>query len=140
MRLGILGWPRGLMREFRGFAFKGNMIDLAVAVVIGTTFKSVMDSLVKNVVMPALSYIVPTEGGYRAWRVGNIEIGLFLGELVNFLIIAAAVFVFAVKLMGMLRKKPAPEASSRLCPICDESISLKAKRCPHCTSELSVAA
>src|SRR5512143_1040784 len=96
---------KDLWNQFKAFALKGNMIDLAVAVVIGAAFGAVINSLVKNVIMPVLSYVIPNKGGYLAWAIGRVEIGAFLGELVNFLIIALAIFLFVVKVIGALMKK-----------------------------------
>jgi len=126
-----------MLDEFKAFAFKGNMIDLAVAVVIGTAFSNVIGSLVKDVVMPVISYIAPTEGGYKAWHLGHIMIGNFLGELLNFLIIALAVFLVMVKVIGMLMKKPAPPPpNTKDCPLCLSAIPIKATKCAHCTADL----
>ena len=91
--------------EFKAFAFKGNVMDLAVAVIIGGAFGKVIDSLVKSVLMPLVSYLVPTSGGdYRTWTLGRVEIGAFLGEFINFLLIALAVFLAIVKLTVFLTK------------------------------------
>jgi large conductance mechanosensitive channel len=91
--------------EFKAFAFKGNVMDLAVAVIIGGAFGKVIDSLVKSVLMPLVSYLVPTSGGdYRTWTLGRVEIGAFLGEFINFLLIALAVFLAIVKLTEFLTK------------------------------------
>lgn len=93
------------LEEFKAFAFKGNMVELAVAVVIGGAFGKVIDSLVKSVLMPLVSYLVPASGGdYRSWTLGRIEIGAFLGEFINFLLIALAVFLAVVKLTQFLTK------------------------------------
>lgn len=130
---------KNLWQEFRAFAFKGNMLDLAVAVVIGTAFGAVVNSLVKNIIMPLVSYILPG-GGYRAWHLGPIEIGLFISELVNFLIVAAAVFFLFVKIVGSLMKRLAPPAPSepvtKECPFCLSNIPMKAIKCAHCTADL----
>ena len=90
---------KGLWQEFRNFAFKGNMIDLAVAVVIGAAFGAVVNSLVKDMIMPLLSYVIPNQGGYLAWHIGRLRMGQFLSEVLNFLIIALAVFIA----IGLLR-------------------------------------
>src|SRR5262249_34267251 len=86
-----------LLEEFKAFAFKGNVIDLAVGVIIGASFKSITDSLVKHLIMPLISVIMPGEQGYLEWKwvVNGKEIpyGLFLGEVVNFLIIAVVLFI-----------------------------------------------
>jgi large conductance mechanosensitive channel len=127
-------------RDFKGFALKGNIIDLAVAVVIGGAFGSVVNSLVKNIIMPLLSYVLPSEGGYRAWRLGRIEIGTFLGELLNFLVIAAAMFLIMKKLIEALSRAKllpsSPAPTTRPCPFCLSEIPVKARKCAHCTADL----
>jgi large conductance mechanosensitive channel len=104
-----------LLEEFKKFAFKGNVIDLAVGVIIGTAFSKIIDSLVKNILMPLIGLVLPGEQGYLGWKVvvGRSEVpyGLFLGEIVNFLIVAAALFFFVVKFLGWvtrIRKEEAP--------------------------------
>jgi len=105
-----------LFEEFKKFAFKGNVIDLAVGVIIGAAFGKIIDSLVKHIIMPIVSLLLPSEQGYLGWKlvIGAKEIpyGLFLGEVVNFLIVALALFVFIVKFLGWLMKEkkdqPAP--------------------------------
>jgi large conductance mechanosensitive channel len=102
-----------LLAEFKNFALKGNVIDLAIAVVIGAAFGKIIDSLVKNIIMPLISLIMPGEQGYVAWKwVVNgkdIPYGLFLGEIVNFLVIALALYIFIVKFLGMLMKSKQEE-------------------------------
>lgn len=97
-----------LFEEFKNFAFKGNVVDLAVGVIIGAAFGKIVDSLVKNVIMPLISIIVPSDKTYTEWAptlAGKpIPIGLFIGEVVNFLIIAAALYLFIVKFLGWLMK------------------------------------
>src|SRR5262245_7373430 len=86
-----------LLEEFRAFAFKGNVIDLAVGVIIGAAFAGVVGSLVKNVLMPLIGVVLPGEQGYVGWKwvIGGQEVpyGLFLGEVVNFLIVALVLFI-----------------------------------------------
>jgi large conductance mechanosensitive channel len=132
---------RKLWQEFKTFAFKGNMIDLAVAVVIGAAFGAVIASLVKNIIMPALSYMTPGEASYRTWQIGRVEIGAFIAEVINFLIIAAAIFLVVVKLLGSVLKRaqPAPPPAgptTKECPFCLSVIPLKARRCAHCIADL----
>lgn len=99
----------GLLDEFRAFAMKGNVVDLAVGVIIGAAFGKLVDSLVKNILMPALSLVMPSEQSYTGWKVAigakEIPYGLFLGDVVNFLIVAFAVFMFIVKFLGWLSRK-----------------------------------
>jgi large conductance mechanosensitive channel len=101
-----------LLDEFKAFAFKGNVIDLAVGVIIGAAFAKIVDSLVKHIIMPLISAVTPGGQGYTSWKweINGVEVpyGLFLGEVVNFLIVAAALFIFIVKFLGWvmsLRKK-----------------------------------
>ena len=102
---------RSILDEFKSFAFKGSVVDMAVGVVIGAAFGKIVDSLVKNIIMPAIGMLMPSEQGYVDWKfvVGSKEIpyGLFLGEVVNFLIVAFALYIFMVKFIGlvMARKK-----------------------------------
>lgn len=107
------------MREFRDFALKGNVVDLAVGVIIGAAFAKIVDSLVKNIFMPLVSLLFPTEQSYLAWKwaVGNKEIpyGLFIGDIVNFVIVALALFLFVVKFLGWVaRKRTAEEAAAKV--------------------------
>lgn len=111
-----------LLAEFKAFALKGNVVDLAIAVVIGAAFAKIVDSLVKHILMPLVSLLLPGEQGYLGWKlvVGAKEVlyGLFIGEVVNFLVVALALYVFIVKFLSLvLRTKkaepPAPPAPSR---------------------------
>lgn len=112
-----------ILNEFKAFAFKGNVVDLAVGVIIGGAFGKIVDSLVKNIIMPLIGSIVPGEQGYMGWKfvVNGKEIpyGLFIGEVVNFLIVAAALFFFIVKFLGwMLRSRvEAPAAPAAPPPL-----------------------
>ncbi|PKN62005.1 MAG: large conductance mechanosensitive channel protein MscL [Deltaproteobacteria bacterium HGW-Deltaproteobacteria-15] len=104
-----------LFEEFKQFAFKGNVIDLAVGVIIGAAFGKIIDSLVKHLLMPLISLIMPGEKGYMAWKfvVNGKEIpyGLFIGEVLNFLIVALALFLFIVKFLGWVMRAKAAEAA-----------------------------
>jgi len=105
-----------LFEEFKNFALKGNVIDLAVGVIIGAAFGGIVKSLVQNIIMPLVSIVMPAEHGYAEWiwivpgTAKSVPYGLFLGEVVNFLILALVLFLFIVKFLGwMLRtKKDAP--------------------------------
>jgi large conductance mechanosensitive channel len=97
-----------LMEEFKAFAFKGNVVDMAVGVIIGAAFGKIIDSMVKHLIMPLISLVLPGNQGYLNWKlvVGAKEVpyGLFIGEVVNFLIIAVVLFFFIVKFLGFLTK------------------------------------
>jgi large conductance mechanosensitive channel len=103
-----------LFDEFKSFAFKGNVIDMAVGVIIGAAFGKIIDSLVKHIIMPVVGLLLPGNQGYLGWKlaVGAKEVpyGLFVGEVVNFLIIAAVLFVFIVKFLGWIMKSKQKEA------------------------------
>ena len=133
-----------IWQEFKGFAFKGNMIDLAVAVVIGAAFGTVIKSIVDNIIMPLVGYVTP-KMTYTEWHLGKIMIGKFLGDLLNFLIIAFAVFITIVKLLGAVVKRvgttPSPSApATKECPLCLSVIPFKARKCSQCTADLPEAA
>ncbi len=105
-----------LAEEFKDFAFKRNVIDLAVGVVIGAAFGKIIDSLVKHVIMPLISLLLPSQQGYLDWKLAvdakEVPYGLFLGEVVNFLIVSLAVFLFIVKFLGWAMKSKKEEAAS----------------------------
>jgi len=118
---------RTLYEEFKAFAFKGNVIDLAVGVIIGVAFGKIIDSLVKNLIMPLISVVIPGEEGYLGWKwvINGKEIpyGLFLGEIVNFLIVALALFIFIVKFLGWVMK--AKEATAPPPPTKDQELLME---------------
>ncbi|KAF0158943.1 MAG: large conductance mechanosensitive channel protein [Syntrophaceae bacterium] len=104
-----------VLEEFKNFALKGNVVDLAIGVIIGAAFGKIIDSLVKHIIMPLISLIMPGQQGYLAWKwvVNGKEIpyGLFIGEIVNFLIVALALYVFIVKFLGMIMRSKKVEAA-----------------------------
>jgi len=97
-----------LFEEFKNFAFKGNVIDLAVGVIIGAAFGKIVDSLVRQIIMPLVGVLLPGKQGYLGWKwvIDGKEIpyGQFLGEVVNFLIVSLALFLFIVKFLGWVLK------------------------------------
>jgi large conductance mechanosensitive channel len=105
-----------LFDEFKNFAFKGNVIDLAVGVIIGAAFGGIIKSLVDNVMMPLIGAVLPGEQGYKGWAAvlngKPIPYGLFLAEVVNFLLVALVLFVFIVKFLGWLMKAKKEEAAA----------------------------
>ena len=131
---------RHVWKEFKGFALKGNVIDLAVAVVIGNAFGAVVKSLVENVVMPILSYVQSANPQYRGWHLGRIALGTFLGDVLNFGLISVVMFLVVVKLVGTVRKAvpflDEDEPTTKQCPFCLSTIPFRATRCSQCTSEL----
>jgi large conductance mechanosensitive channel len=104
-----------LLDEFKAFAFKGNVVDLAIGVIIGGAFHQIVDSLVKNLIMPLVAILIPGERPYTHWqftaRGSTVHVGLLLGDIVHFLLIAAILFLFLTKFLGwLMRPKTAGEA------------------------------
>ena len=105
-----------LLEEFKNFTLKGNVIDLAIAVIIGAAFGKIVDSLVKHIIMPLVSVVVPGKGSYLEWKwvIDGKEVpyGLFLGEIVNFLILALVLFIFIVKFLGWVMRTKKEEVAA----------------------------
>ena len=105
-----------LADEFKKFAFKGTVIDMAVGIVIGAAFGKIIDSLVKNIIMPFISFLLPGNQAYLNWKisVGAKEIfyGLFIGDVLNFLIITGVIFIFIIKFLGWLTRSRQKELTS----------------------------
>ena len=89
-----------MLEEFKNFALKGNVIDLAIGVIIGAAFGKIVDSLVKHIIMPLVSVVIPGQQGYLGWKWvingKDVPFGLFIGEIVNFLIVALVLYLFIV--------------------------------------------
>jgi len=144
----------GFMSEFKEFATKGNVIDLAVAVVIGAAFSKVVTSLVNDIVMPPIGMLLggvnfndlfislngesyPSLAVAQAAGAPVISYGVFINTIIEFLIVALAIFV-VIKAINRTKKKEAPAApNTKECPYCKESIPKAAVRCSHCTSDLA---
>ncbi len=148
------------VKEFKDFALKGNVIDLAVGVIIGAAFGKIVASLVNDVFMPVLSLLtggmnvsslfVQLSGNDVAYKsieaakeagVATLNYGLFIQTVIDFVLIALCIFLF-VKAISKMRKKQeaAPAAPApRLCKFCRQPVADDATRCPHCTSELTAA-
>ena len=127
-----------MKEEFKAFIMKGNVIDLAVAVVVGGAFGKIVTAFVDGMVMPLVTYVLPANIKWEEWVLGKFRIGAVLGASVNFLIIALVIFLVLIKLLGrFIKKEEAPAApDTRECPACLEQVPLKATRCKHCTSQL----
>jgi large conductance mechanosensitive channel len=148
-----------MLQEFKKFALRGNVIDLAVGVIIGAAFAKITDSLVKDVLMPPLGMLTgridltqlywqiggaeryPTVEAAREAGATVIAYGAFINAIVQFILLAFAVFLLVRFINNLQRQKDAEEVpATRACPFCTTAISDKATRCPHCTSELEPAA
>jgi large conductance mechanosensitive channel len=108
------GKALSLFEEFKNFAFKGNVVDLAVGMIIGAAFGKIVSSLVDHILMPLISLVLPADSGYKDWiweyRGKDVPYGLFLADVFTFLLVAFALYIFIVKFLGWLMhsKKAAP--------------------------------
>lgn len=147
-----------MLKEFKEFAIKGNMIDMAVGIIIGGAFNGLVNTLVNDVIMPLLSVLTgkidfsniffAMDGNKYATLsavpegVATVNIGAFLSGVINFLIMAFVVFLI-VKFINRLRtpkvQTEAPAPTTKVCPYCKTEIAIEAIRCPHCTSVLEEA-
>jgi large conductance mechanosensitive channel len=149
-----------MFREFKQFAMRGNVVDMAVGIIIGGAFGTIVKSLVSDVLMPPIGLLLggvdfsnlfavlkpgTTPGPYasladaQAAGAVSINYGVFLNAVISFLIVAFAVFLLIRGINSLRREEKAapPPPTTKDCPFCATSIPLKAKKCPHCTSELS---
>ncbi len=105
-----------LLDEFKAFAFKGNVVDLAIGVIIGSAFHTIIDSLVKNLIMPVIAILIPGQRPYTHWqftvRGSTIHVGLLLGDITHFLLISAILFLFLVKFLGWLMRPKEPDQAA----------------------------
>ncbi len=131
-----------MFKEFKEFVMRGNVLDLAIAVIIGGAFGKIVSSLVNDILMPVIGLII---GGVnfseRSLTVGAAVItwGVFVQTIIDFLIIAFVIFLI-VKTANKLKKAPPPaDPTTKECTYCFTTISIKATRCPHCTSDIKVA-
>lgn len=133
---------QGIVKEFQSFVLRGNVVDLAVGVVIGAAFGAVITSLVENILTPLTGiFRVPDfEDLQIAVGPSTINYGLFLNAVIAFLLVAVAIFFFVVKplnrLMASRKTEPDVESTTRECPHCLSSIPTAATRCAYCTSEV----
>ena len=128
-----------VLKEFREFAIRGNVVDLAVAVIIGGAFGKIVSSLVDNIIMPLVGLLI---GGVDfkslAFTVGSakVEYGLFIQNIVDFIIVAFVIFLIVRAINSMKKPVPVAAPTTKECPHCFTMIPLKATRCPNCTSQL----
>jgi len=151
----------GMLTDFKAFIMKGNVVDMAVGIIIGAAFGAIVTSIVKDVIMPPIGLALgnidfsnlaivikegatpspyPSIAAAQAAGAVTINYGLFINTIINFLIIAAVVFFFIIRPLAKLQsltKGTAPAAPTTVdCPYCATAIPVKATRCPNCTSEL----
>ena len=127
------------LEEFKAFAMRGNVLDMAVGVVVGGAFTAIVTALVEDVINPVIGLFFKADFSSVVIDLGgsSIKIGEFVNSIINFLIVAFVLFV-VIKAINSLHKKPeAPAApTTKVCPFCQSEIAIKAVRCPHCTSKL----
>lgn len=132
---------RKFLEEFKSFALKGNMIDLAVGVIIGSAFQGIINSLVDDVISPLIGTFANTDFNNLSFTVSGVEVfyGKFITALINFLIMAFVIFLL-VKAISVLRskfeKKKEEVQTTKKCPYCCSEIPIEAKKCMHCTSDV----
>jgi large conductance mechanosensitive channel len=142
-----------MLKEFKEFAIKGNVIDLAVAVIMGIAFGAIISSLVNDIIMPVIGYALggvnfndlfislngtayPSLAAAKAAGAATINYGVFINAIIDFIIVAFTLFLL-VRAINRLKKAPAPAApTTKDCPHCFTKIPIPATRCPNCTSEL----
>ncbi len=129
-----------MLKEFKQFLLRGNVVDLAVGVVVGAAFGTVVNALVKDILTPLIAaiYKVPDFSGLTFTVNGSqFMYGDFINAFISFLLVATAVFFFIVKPMNVLvarsRKEPPADPTTKKCPECMSEIPIQAKRCAHCT-------
>jgi large conductance mechanosensitive channel len=143
-----------MLKEFKEFAMRGNVIDLAVGFIIGAAFGKIVTSLVQDIIMPPIGMLlshvdfsnlfISLNGKHytgldaaKADHAATINYGLFVNNVIDFLIVAFCVFLL-VQQMNRWTKKPEPAApTTKDCPQCAMAIPISAKRCPHCTSQIA---
>ena len=149
-----------MLQEYKSFAMRGNVVDMAVGIIIGGAFGTIVKSLVSDVIMPPIGLLLggvdfsdlfitlkdgSTAGPYAtiasAQEAGAVTIGygLFINSVISFLIVAFAVFLLIKSINKLQKQEAAAEPTTKECGFCCSSIPLKASRCPHCTSELGSA-
>lgn len=148
-----------MIKEFKEFIMRGNVMDMAVGIIIGAAFGGIVKSLVDDVIMPPIGLLLgkvdfanlfavlkqgATPGPYastaaaKAAGAVTLNFGLFVNTIINFIIVGFAIFLLVKGVNQLKRQKPAPAAAptTKDCPFCFSAIPIKATRCPHCTSEL----
>lgn len=128
------------MKEFKEFAMKGNVMDLAVGMIIGAAFTAIISALVDNILSPLIGLLIKVDFNDAAVNVAGVDImyGAFIMAIINFIIVAFVLFAM-IKAMNKLRKEPEAveeDPTTKVCPFCKSEIPIEATRCPHCTSQL----
>jgi large conductance mechanosensitive channel len=133
-----------MLKEFRDFALKGNVLDMAVGIILGVAFGGIITSLVNDILMPPVGLLLgDVDFSALAWDItgtgaATINYGVFINTVLNFIIVSFAMFLIVRSFSRMKKKEvEAPaEPTTKECPFCRSEIAIAATRCPHCTSKL----
>ena len=134
---------KSFISEFKEFALRGNVMDMAVGIIIGAAFTAIVTALVDNIISPVIGMFVKVDFNHLVATVNGVELqyGAFIMAIVNFVIVALVLFsiIKAMNKAASLNKKDEAEEepTTKECPFCFQEIPIKATRCPHCTSELN---
>lgn len=130
------------LQEFKNFALRGNVMDLAIGVIIGAAFQAIINSLVKDIISPLIGLIANTDLSALQFTILDVPIryGSFLTAVINFIIMAFSIFLLIktmniIASLGRKANEEEPEVTIKICPYCQSEIHINASRCPHCTSE-----
>ena len=133
---------KSLINEFKEFALKGNVMDMAVGIIIGAAFTAIVTSLVDDIISPLIGLFVKVDFNKLVANVAGVDIkyGAFIMAIINFLIVAWVLFLVIKsinKANSLKKKEEEEEPTTKVCPFCKSEIAIDATRCPNCTSELS---
>jgi large conductance mechanosensitive channel len=138
-----------VLKEFKEFAVRGNVVDMAVGIIIGSAFGKIVSSLVQDVIMPPIGLImgnvdfstlaITLRGKTETAEAITLKYGVFINTILDFTIVAFAIFMLIKQINRLKKEAPSAEPATKECPHCCSSIPAKAMRCPHCTSELQGA-
>jgi large conductance mechanosensitive channel len=144
-----------MLKEFKAFAMRGNVLDMAVGIIIGAAFGRIITSLVSDIILPPIGLLLgkvdfsslffnisgksyATLAEAKAAGAATINYGVFLNNAIDFVIVALVIFLLVRQVNRWNKPAPAPEATTKDCAYCCSAIPIKARRCPNCTSELAV--
>lgn len=135
---------RNFLKEFKEFAMRGNVMELAVGIIIGAAFTAIVTSLVDDILSPIIGLLVRVNFSDLALNAGGVTLkyGSFIMAVINFIIVAFVLFVIIKainKAASLGRKKEEAAPTTKVCPFCKSEINIEATRCPHCTSHLEEA-
>ena len=129
--------------EFKEFIAQGNVLDMAVGVIIGAAFKGIVDALIENIINPLIACIGGTDVGFTVDLINgqSMDIGKFISAILNFLIIAFIIFLIVksankAKALGKKKEEEEEEETTKTCPFCKSEIDIEATKCPHCTADI----